>query len=58
MLTASPRLAEEAYWLMAKGHLMGGEREEGLRALQKVIEMDGKRQADARRLKILIESEE
>ena len=58
MLTASPRLVEEAYWLMAKGHLMVGEREEGMRFLQKVTELDGKRAGDARRLNILIESEE
>ena len=58
MLTSSPRLAEEAYWLMAKGHLMVGEREEGLRFLQQVIDSGGQRKGEARRLKVLIESEE
>ena len=58
MLTSSPRLAEEAYWLMAKGHLMVGERKDGIRLLQQVIESGGERVGEARRLKILIESEE
>ncbi len=58
MLTASSRLAEESYWLMAKGHLMVGETEEGIRFLQKVIELGGQRGGEATRLKVLIESEE
>lgn len=58
IMTANPRLAEEAYWLMAKGHLMVGERAEGIRFLQKVVELGGQRGGEARRLKILIESEE
>ncbi len=56
-LTASTRLAQEAYWLMAKGHLMVGDRESALAALEEVRERGGKREVEARRLKILIESE-
>ena len=58
MLTASPRLAEEAHWLSAKGQLMLGRREDGIRALDAVIQVGGRREADARQLRILLESEE
>jgi tetratricopeptide (TPR) repeat protein len=58
MLTPSSRLAEEAHWLTAKGQLMLGEREAGLSSLERVIEYEGKREGEARRLKILIESQQ
>jgi len=58
ILTASPRMAEEAHWMMAKGHFMLGEREDGIRTLEGAIAVRGKREVEARRLKILIESEE
>ena len=58
MLTASRRMAEEAHWLTAKGHLMMGDRSTGLLELEKVIDYGGKRGGEARRLKILIESDQ
>jgi hypothetical protein len=37
---------------------MLGRREDGIRALDAVIQVGGRREADARRLSILLESEE
>jgi hypothetical protein len=54
--SASPRLIEESYWLMAKGHFMLVERDSGLQCLHKVIQIRGKRGDEANRLRILVES--
>lgn len=58
LLTPRARLAEESYWLIAKGHLMLGERGKACEVLERVLEYRGKRGPEARRIKILIECEE